>query len=253
MKTTSANKTESKNSTTTRPPVSPKDLPPLMIPSQTPSSSPLKRQLSAGRLRSEHNHKDSTKSARPDDSPKSRTPYTPGSATQSVSSTPGSATTPYSSMTTSTLPTPVSPIPEGSREFSRSSRAESITPTSDTPTEVSVPVSAIESRSSSSTGSHRRHASDSSCIAGSIMDRGRPRKGVEGLKGTESKKNKSAERRAFEYLPKGWKVPDAVKMLDSFETAALNRQALQQVARFEILRKSDVDSLSRVSCSWLDM
>lgn len=79
------------------------------------------------------------------------------------------------------------------------------------------------------------------------MDRGRPKKRVEATKGTEAKKNRSAERRAFEHLPKGWKVSDAVKMLSSSETVALHEQALAQAERFEILRKSDVDRLSRVS------
>lgn len=80
------------------------------------------------------------------------------------------------------------------------------------------------------------------------MDRGRPKKkGEIGLKRTGSKRDKSAERRAFEHLPKGWKATDAVQMLDASETAALNRQAVQQAERFEILRKADVDSLSRVS------
>ncbi|KUI72516.1 hypothetical protein VM1G_08406 [Cytospora mali] len=56
---------------------------------------------------------------------------------------------------------------------------------------------------------------------------------------------KSAERRAFEALPKGWKASDAVQMLEQCEVAALQKQAAQQAARFEIMRKEDVDSLSR--------
>ncbi|KUI59065.1 hypothetical protein VP1G_06302 [Cytospora mali] len=53
------------------------------------------------------------------------------------------------------------------------------------------------------------------------------------------------ERRAFEALPKGWKASDAVQMLEQCEVAALQKQAAQQAARFEIMRKEDVDSLSR--------
>jgi hypothetical protein len=84
------------------------------------------------------------------------------------------------------------------------------------------------------------------------MERGRPRKrsetaGAASLKRTASKRSKSAERRAFEQLPKGWKVSDAIKMMDQHEAAALQKQALQQAARFEVLRKDDVDNLSRVS------
>lgn len=83
------------------------------------------------------------------------------------------------------------------------------------------------------------------------MERGRPRKrsetcGATVLKRSCSKRSKSAERRAFEQLPKGWKASDAVKMLKPSETAALQKQALQQAARFEVLRKEDVDNLSKV-------
>lgn len=122
------------------------------------------------------------------------------------------------------------------------------TPTTEAPKEQSVetpaPMSAVEPRSASSNAFHRRNVSDTN----SIMDRGRPSKKSDGRpRRTGSTKAKSAERRAFENLPKGWKVPDAVLMLDPSETAALNRQAMQQASRFEILRKTDVDSLSRVS------
>ncbi|KAK7739129.1 hypothetical protein SLS53_005765 [Cytospora paraplurivora] len=53
------------------------------------------------------------------------------------------------------------------------------------------------------------------------------------------------QRRAFENLPKGWKAPDAIQMLQQSEIATLQTQAVQQAARFEIMRKEDVDSLSR--------
>lgn len=80
------------------------------------------------------------------------------------------------------------------------------------------------------------------------MDRGRPKKKNDAnvLKRSGSKRSKSAERRAFESLPKGWRAPDAVQMLEQSEIVALQKQASQQAARFEIMRKEDVDSLSRV-------
>lgn len=241
---------ESNVSPGSRPPVSPKDLPPLTIPGQAPAASSLKRQLSLSRLRSGSisTESSSTRSARPEDSPRSRTPYTPLSAT-----TPSSAS--YTATTTSTLPTPVSAIPE-SRGSPRSWKVENNAPTTDTPKEhaaetsngASTPASAVEPRCGSSLASHKRTVSDSSSIAGSIMDRGRPKKKSDGgPRRTGSTKCKSAERRAFENLPKGWKVADAVQMLDTSETIALNKQAMQQAGRFEILRKVDVDSLSRVS------
>lgn len=82
----------------------------------------------------------------------------------------------------------------------------------------------------------------------SIMERGRPRKRSElNLKGGELKRSRSAERRAFEQLPTGYKIGDAVKVLDQNEVTALQKQAIGQAARFEVLRKEDVDALSRVS------
>ncbi|KAJ4416268.1 hypothetical protein N0V82_006872 [Gnomoniopsis sp. IMI 355080] len=236
----STNDTESKASTSTRPPLSPKDLPPLMIPAQMSSASPLKRQLSLGRLRSGSSNNDHARSARPEDSPKSKGMYTPLSAT-----TPGSASTAYSSMTTSTLPTPVSAIPEEHRGSPRPFKLENLSSNPGTPTESSASTFTNDSRSGSSTASHRRNVSESSSITGSIMDRGRPKKRNEGPKTTEAKKSRSSERRAFETLPKGWKVPDAVKMLTPSETNALHKQGLAQAERFEILRKCDVDRLSR--------
>lgn len=248
-----ADRAESNASPASRPPVSPKDLPPLMIPSQMSSHSPLKRQLSLGRLRSGSvsTENSSTRSSRPEDSPRSRTPYTPLSAT-----TPSSASTSCTAATTSTLPTPVSAMPETRGGSPRSWRSENRTPMLETTKEhamesssnTSTPMSAIEPRVGSTLLSHKRTVSDSSSIAGSIMDRGRPKKKTEnGPRRTGSTKCKSAERRAFESLPKGWKVVDAVQMLDTSETIALNKQAMQQAGRFEILRKVDVDSLSRVS------
>jgi len=82
------------------------------------------------------------------------------------------------------------------------------------------------------------------------MERGRPRKRTDILKRSGSKRSKSAERRAFEQLPKGWKASEASNMLSQHEVASLAKQALQQAARFEVLRKDDVDSLSRVRISF---
>jgi hypothetical protein len=82
------------------------------------------------------------------------------------------------------------------------------------------------------------------------MERGRPRKRNKTIgavvKRPLSKRSKSAERRAFEQLPKGWKANDAVNTLSHSEAAALHKQALDQASRFEVLRKDDVDNLSRV-------
>ena len=180
-----------------------------------------------------------------------RTPYTPLSAL----TTPRSAAT--STMTTSTLPTPVSaPIEcrSSPKPWERmANNAQAGTPKEATATDPdpfatprAEPVDAL--RNGSAIG-HRRNQSESA----SIMERGRPRRRNDStgggivLKRTESKRSKSAERRAFEQLPKGWKAEDAVNMLSPTEVASLHKQALQQAARFEVLRKEDVDNLSRVS------
>lgn len=89
------------------------------------------------------------------------------------------------------------------------------------------------------------------------MDRGRPRKRSDGtpIGGTHkrdgSKRSISAERRAFEILPQGWKPADAVKNLDASEVSYLQKQALGQVLRFEVLKKDDVESLSKVNTRFL--
>ena len=68
-----------------------------------------------------------------------------------------------------------------------------------------------------------------------------------GLKRSVSKNGlkNAAERRAFEMLPRGWKASEAPTFIGGGDIAALATQALQQAARFEVLRKEDVDSLSR--------
>ncbi|EPE05492.1 hypothetical protein F503_02231 [Ophiostoma piceae UAMH 11346] len=68
-----------------------------------------------------------------------------------------------------------------------------------------------------------------------------------GLKRSVSKSGlkNAAERRAFEMLPRGWKASEAPNFIGGGDIAALATQALQQAARFEVLRKEDVDSLSR--------
>ncbi|KAI3397930.1 hypothetical protein diail_10099 [Diaporthe ilicicola] len=238
-------------STTSIPqPQSPKNLPPLVIPIQTSSLPRLTRQLSLSRLRSGStgSAESSIRPARTEESPKTRSPYTPHSASL-TSNTPMSSAA--SSFTTSTLPTPVSGTAE-SRASPKPWKGESNLAGLETPKDqgndfvhnMTTPKSAVEPRSASSLASHRRNVSESGSIS-SIMDRGRPRKRNDGLKRSGSKTNKSAERRAFETLPKGWKVTEAAQMLEQAERAALHKQAMQQAARFEVMRKEDVDSLSR--------
>lgn len=242
-------------STTTIPqPQSPKNLPPLVIPVQTSSLPKLTRQLSLSRLRSGStgSAESSIRPTRTEESPRTRSPYTPHSASLTASTPMSSA--PSSTFSNSNLPTPVSGNTEP-RASPKPWKGEANQAGLDTPKDqgnefgqnMATPRSAVETRSASSFSSHRRNVSESGSVTASIMDRGRPRKRNDGLKRSASKTSKSAERRAFETLPKGWKVTDAAQMLEQAERVALHKQAMQQAARFEVMRKEDVDSLSRVS------
>ncbi|KAH8785466.1 Up-regulated during septation-domain-containing protein [Diaporthe sp. PMI_573] len=232
-------------------PQSPKNLPPLVIPVQTSSLPRLTRQLSLNRLRSGStgSAESGIRPARTDESPRTRSPYTPHSASLTANTPMSSA--PSSTFSNSSLPTPVSGTTEpraSPKPWKGEANPAGLETPKDQGTEfvqsMATPRSAVEPRSASSF-SHRRNVSESASIATSIMDRGRPRKRSDGIKRSASKASKSAERRAFETLPKGWKVTDAAQMLEQAERVALHKQAMQQAARFEVMRKEDVDSLSR--------
>jgi hypothetical protein len=219
-------------------------LAPLVIPTCSSVAPRLTRQPSLTRLRSGSTPVEAPiRSARTDDSPRVRTPYTPLSAL----TTPRSAAT--TAMTTSTLATPVS-APIEHRASPRPWEKPTNLSTVMTPQETSpaaTPKTELGDPIPDAMLGHRRHQSESA----SIMERGRPRKrsevcAVATLKRSGSKRSKSSEKQAFEQLPKGWKASDAVTMLSPQEVASLHKQALQQAARFEVLRKEDVDSLSRV-------
>ncbi|KAK4657145.1 hypothetical protein QC762_210370 [Podospora pseudocomata] len=232
-----------------RQPLSPKSLTPLVIPASTSAVPRLTQQASLNRLRSGSTPVDMPlRSARTDDSPRIKTPFTPCSAAL----TPASAAT--TAMTNSTLPTPVSapmsaPIEHRSspRPWERVTNYALVgTPKEGSPDPSATPKAEPNDETPQVFQGHTRNVSDT----GSIMERGRPRKRSDltlramSRRG-ESKRSSSAERRAFEQLPKGWKASDAVNMLSPVEAAALHKQALQQAARFEVLRKDDVDNLSR--------
>ncbi|KAH6627013.1 Up-regulated during septation-domain-containing protein [Chaetomium sp. MPI-SDFR-AT-0129] len=229
-----------------RPPMSPKNLTPLVIPTSTPTGSGLIRQLSLNRLRSGSAPLEPPpRPARFDDSPRAKTPFTPVSASLG---TPKSAATVTTATTASTLPTPLS-APADQRESPVPWEKPAVHAATATPVEgVTGPSAVFQLELGAPLRNlpftHRRHQSES----GSIMERGRPRKRSEiipTLKRTGSKRSKSSERQAFEQLPKGWKASEAVNVLSPPAVLALQKQALQQAARFEVLRREDVDSLSR--------
>ncbi|KAK2000270.1 hypothetical protein LX36DRAFT_439091 [Colletotrichum falcatum] len=231
---------------TPRPLASPKQLAPLVIPTHIGNVPSLTRQLSNSRMRSGSSSYDSAQlSARTEDSPRSqsRTPYTPLTASTAL-------TTPLSAChSIQSAITPVSaPIMEG---------RESPMPweNSSTPTATVSGSSNNDAPAGPDTGlasrpilnAHKRGQSES----GSIMDRGRPRKRSDlrnnnsPLKRSCSTRNKSAERRAFEELPTGWRADEAAGHMEQDELAALQSQAFGQASRFEVLRKEDVEALSK--------
>jgi hypothetical protein len=251
LNTSPTNEPQRAASATQRQPLSPKQLAPLVIPTNYGTIPRLTRQLSLTRLRSGSTPVEPTiRSARTDDSPRLRTPYTPLSASTALT-TPKSANT---ALSASTLPTPVSaPIME-----SRSSpkpwegRTFAVTPKESIGEKATTPKTEETPRNGVVLG-HRRGVSES----GSIMERGRPRKRTDVqnnngplLRRSDSKRSKSAERRAFEQLPKGYKVAEAPNAINQAELASLQKQAFGQAARFEVLKKEDVDALSRVSSSY---
>lgn len=210
-------------------PMSYKHLAPLVIPKSDAQWPVLRRQQS---LSSFPTRNDSLRTGRVNVSPRSRTPFTPASSMPELS-TPKSAST--NAASTGALPTPVSaPITE--------SRPASPKPADGrfTPTIVNEPTSVFRG--------HRRGGSESS----SMTDRGRPRKRPDLrtnngpiIQRAESKRSKSSEKNAFEKLPTGVKQADATQQLEQSELALLQKQAFAQVGRFEVLKSSDVETLSK--------
>ncbi|OLN85912.1 hypothetical protein CCHL11_05344 [Colletotrichum chlorophyti] len=228
-----------------RQPLSPKQLAPLVIPTRSGNVPRLARQLSHSRMRSgSSSHESGQLSARVDDSPRSqsRTPYTPLTASTALT-TPLSAC-PSTHSATTPVSAPIMEIRTPPRPWENSN-----TPTGVTSSQSKANGSPeSESASKPFANGHRRGQSES----GSIMDRGRPRKRSEGrnnngasVKRSSSTRNKSAERRAFEELPSGWLASEAHNHVDEHELDALQKQAFGQASRFEVLRKEDVELLSK--------
>ncbi|KAM0552568.1 hypothetical protein ACHAPJ_007897 [Fusarium lateritium] len=206
-------------------PNSPKHLAPLVIPRPGGQSPLLRRQQSFNCFPT---RSDSLRRGRTNgSSPQSRTPFTPNSSMPDL-------TTPKSASTTSTAPAPVSAPLVESRTESPQFPDGRYTP----------PIMVAGTHS----GGHRRGGSESS----GIIDRGRPRsrrdqRGNNGpiIQRTESKRSKSTEQKAFEKLPVGIKHTDALEQLEQPELALLQKQAYDQVGRFEILKAEDVEALSK--------
>ncbi len=173
-------------------------------------------------------------------SPQSRTPYTPLSGSTYTPLT-GSTT----NLSTATSATPISaaaegrisPFPSGSSNRGTSPKGHS-----------RGQSDSGGDRPAYSRMGHRRELSEAS-----IMDRGRPKKRVDGspikLKQSSKQSQLAAEQKAFETLPEGIKASDAQSRLEQTDIEALREQAIGQAAKFEVLNMKDVESLSRVSPS----
>ncbi|KAL7937014.1 Up-regulated during septation domain-containing protein [Trichoderma chlorosporum] len=157
---------------------------------------------------------------------------TPTSSSASDSSGPLSSSSTETTSAT-TLPTPVSaPIMEKNSAIKQWESP------------YRMPLSA--NRAEDGSYSHRRFASESQ------GDRGRSRKRQEPHKKSnshpsngEKKRSKSAEQRAFEELPSGYRPQKAASHISPNDLGILRQQALGQAERFEVLRPEDVESLSK--------
>jgi hypothetical protein len=246
------NQTRTGSASPSRRPLSPKCLAPLVIP---PTSAPQPQYVSQRlRQRSESTPPDvPPKSARMKElSPFGRfSPYTPGSAF-----TPGSAST--TSLSISTVASSIGATPTWTPESQRSPKQW----TSPTPTSSSTSPQVSHTRGQSDSSQHQRSETINGHRRGesetSIMDRGRPKKRLDGSpvkqpvgkrttnNRTESRPSPTEEQKAFATLPQGICAKDAASVMPMSEIEALRKQAFGQASRFDVLSSKDVENLSRV-------
>ncbi|KAI5462449.1 Up-regulated during septation-domain-containing protein [Mariannaea sp. PMI_226] len=215
-------------------PPSPKQLTPLVIPKPDFVAPRLRHQKSLNQF---SGRSDSFRKARTDGSPRSRTPLTTPSSSLPDLISPKSAST--VGTPGAGLVTPVSAPIMGCRTASPSLMDDRYT------------HPAIPEQPTIVKGHHRGESEPSG-----IMDRGRPRKRSESrqnigpfIRRSESKRSKSTDQStiqaAFEQLPLGIKPSEVTEKLGPNEISMLQKQALAQVERFEVLRPVDVELLSR--------
>ncbi|KAH7119331.1 Up-regulated during septation-domain-containing protein [Dactylonectria macrodidyma] len=211
-------------------PISPKHFTPLVIPKSDARLPLLRHQQSLNCFPAGN---DSLRYGRFDGSPRRRTAFTLNSSMPDIT-TPKSASTKATSC--DTLPTPVSAPPMESRTASPKPWDGRYTP----------PI--IRTEANSAFRGHRKGGSESL----GIMDRGRLRKSPDLrtnngpiIQRTEPKRGKSSEQKALEQLPTGLKQADASEQLEQSELALLQKQAFDQVGRFEVLKAADVETVSK--------
>ncbi|KAF9767938.1 hypothetical protein IL306_014828 [Fusarium sp. DS 682] len=106
----------------------------------------------------------------------------------------------------------------------------------------------IKTEASSASQGHRRGGLEPS----GTMCRSLPREGSDlgtnnspFMQRPEPKRGKSSEQKAFEPLPIGLKQADASEQLEQSELTLLQKEAFDQVKRFEILKAADIETLSK--------
>ncbi|KAH7471461.1 hypothetical protein FOMA001_g13186 [Fusarium oxysporum f. sp. matthiolae] len=212
--------------------VSPKCLDPLVNP-KSDASLPLLQRLQS--LYYFPTRNESPRHGRINGSPQSGTASIPKSSMPDFTA-PKSASTNATSC--GTPPTPVSaPLMESSTAPLKLWDGRYTTPT-------------IKMEASSASQGHRRGSLEPS----ETMGRSLPREGSDlgtnngpFMQRPEPKRGKSSEQKAFEPLPIGLKQADASEQLEQSELTLLQKEAFDQVKRFEILKAADIETLSKAS------
>jgi hypothetical protein len=227
--------TRKRRSGSPRQPLSPKILAPLVIPgTSAPQPQRLVYQNSMGRLR-------------PDSTP----PDVPPKSARMIGGSPYSRSSPFTPMSASTTSLPITTAPTSLHNTPNSAPEGRSSPKPWSAGPAPQPAAMGHSRGQSETTQrvghvmgHRRGESDAS-----IMDRGRPKKRLDGTPITRSSSKRAAsteEVKAFEYLPQGYRPATAPTSLPASEIDYLRKQAFGQASRFEVLSSKDVEVLSRV-------
>ncbi|EXA30601.1 hypothetical protein FOVG_18021 [Fusarium oxysporum f. sp. pisi HDV247] len=106
----------------------------------------------------------------------------------------------------------------------------------------------IKTEASSASQGHRRGGLEPSGTMGRSLSREGSDLGTNNgpfMQRPELKRGKSSEQNAFEPLPIGLKQTDTSEQLEQSELTLLQKEAFDQVKRFEILKAADIEALSK--------
>ncbi|KAG5948649.1 hypothetical protein E4U53_006224 [Claviceps sorghi] len=231
-------------------------LPPIYIPAAESFATKLQSKKSSAKLRSDSTSPLSSRSAGRDVSPWSQTRLIASSSTPNLLY-PRSATTTtdYTSPTNSSTLLCATGMDNLCASLNNWNSTSSRSAEIDRRRMLATPDGSGNGTSHMHILHHHRGRSESSNIG---TDRGRSRKQIDRrnnsgpvLQGNSERNHGhkkpeiSLERRAFEELPKGWQPAEASRKLSASDLLALQKQALEQAERFEVLQVQDVDALSK--------